>query len=137
MQHLFAYGTLRPGGSNSDLLGHAAIAERCAVAEGLALYRNATGSFPYATPTEGRRVVGTLYTVIDHAWPALRRRLDLLEGYDPRQPDTSHYLRKRWTVRTDGRADTEAWVYLAGPRFRPRPDRLIEIGDWILRGPRT
>ena len=137
MQHLFAYGTLRPRCANSDLLEPSPITATDAVADGLALYRNATDTFPYAVPAAGRRVVGTLYTVLDLAWPALRHRLDALEGYNPRQPDDQSLPPPAvdGSCRRPGSSE-EAWIYLAGPRFRTDPDRLIESGDWMSRATR-
>lgn len=135
MESVFVYGTLRPGGGNYPLLQGSTVTEEPAVAEGLALYGNGSGSFPYATAQPGCSVFGTLCVVDDRQWPAVRRRLDLLEGFHPRHPDTSHYLRRRWPVRTtptDGSRGRSAiaWLYLAAPRVRIDPSRLVVSGDW-------
>ena len=142
MELVFVYGTLRPGGGNYPLLQGSTVTEEPAVADGLALYSNGSGSFPYATAQPGRAVSGTLCTISDCQWPAVRRRLDLLEGFHPRHPDTSHYLRRRWPVRTtinqswvdgsDSRS-TIAWLYLAAPRVRIDSSRLVASGDWLNR----
>jgi len=114
------------------------VTEEPAVADGLALYGNGSGSFPYAATQPGRAVSGTLCTISDQQWPAVRRRLDLLEGFHPRHPETSHYVRRRWPVRTtptDGAAgrSTTAWLYLAAPQVRIDPARLVAGGDWLNR----
>ena len=143
MELVFVYGTLRPGGGNYPLLQGSTVTEEPAIADGLALYSNGSGSFPYATTQPGRAVSGTLCTITDGQWPAVRRRLDLLEGFHPHHPDTSHYLRRRWPVRTtrinqsgaDGleSRSTIAWLYLAAPRVRIDASRLIASGDWLDR----
>ena len=143
MESVFVYGTLRPGGGNYPLLQGSTVTEEPAVAEGLALYGNGSGSFPYATAQPGCVVFGTLCTVNDQQWPAVRRRLDLLEGFHPRHPDTSHYLRRRWPVHTtptsksgaeaSGGRNVTAWLYLAAPRVRIDPSRLVASGDWWNR----
>jgi gamma-glutamylcyclotransferase (GGCT)/AIG2-like uncharacterized protein YtfP len=143
VESLFVYGTLRPGGGNYPLLQGSTVAEEPAVADGLALYGNWTGSFPYAVAQPGRAVFGTLCTVTDQMWPAVRRRLDLLEGFHPSHPDNSHYIRRRWPVRTTTTADpaagdpegrsTIAWLYLATQRTRIDPARLVAGGDWLNR----
>ena len=138
MESVFVYGTLRPGGGNYPLLQGSTVTEEPAIADGLALYSNGSGSFPYATARPGRAVSGTLCTITDRQWPAVRRRLDVLEGFHPTYPDTSHYLRRRWPVRTtpsDGSVSrsTIAWLYLAAPHVRIDSSRLVASGDWLNR----
>lgn len=138
MESVFVYGTLRPGGRNYPLLQDSTVNEEPAIAEGLALYDNSSGTFPYAAAQPGRAVSGTLCTITDQQWPAVRRRLDLLEGFHPRHPATSHYLRRRWPVRTTPMDDAAArsaiaWLYLAAPRVRIDTSRLVASGDWWHR----
>ena len=130
MHHLFVYGTLRPGGSNHDLLECANSTVAPATAAGLALYSNASGTYPYATPHPHSQITGALITVPHGDWPAIVARLDMLEGYDP-HTDNGHYLRRRRTIHTGANGATEAWIYLAGPRIRLGPDRRIHHGDWL------
>lgn len=138
MESVFVYGTLRPGGGNYPLLRGSTVTDEPAVADGLALYRNTSDSFPYATAQPRCAVSGTLCTIEDQQWASVRRRLDLLEGFHPCHPETSHYVRRRWQVRTtpqDGsRGRTAiAWLYLAAPRVRIDPSRLVVGGDWLNR----
>ena len=103
MHHLFVYGTLRPGGSNHDLLECATSTVAPATAAGLALYSNASGTYPYATPHPDSQIAGALITVPHGEWPAIVARLDMLEGYDP-HTDNGHYLRRRRTIHTGATA---------------------------------
>lgn len=138
MERLFSYGTLRPGCSNAGLLevGSASKPQyESSTAQGLALYANHSGSFPYARPDPSRCIRGTLVTFTAEQWSKARPLLDALEGYDPRRPGQGHYERRLWLVRTDSGQRTLAWIYLAGSRVDVGPDRLIRSGDWLEREP--
>lgn len=135
MESLFAYGTLRPGSHNHDLLERVARQEQTAHAEGLALYDGP--GFPYAAPARDSRITGTLSSIADEDWPAALRALDALEGYDPILERASHYIRRRWPVLTASGAQTEAWIYLAGPRVDLDIYDQIHGGDWLRRATPT
>ena len=96
-QHsVFVYGTLRPGqGNHRRLLAGRTVQETPAFATGLALY--GTG-FPYAVPQPGARIVGDLITIEPTRYREVLADLDALEGYDARQPATSHYIRTTRSV---------------------------------------
>lgn len=128
MHAVFVYGTLRPGGHNHRLLESVPRLET-AYAHGLALYDGP--GFPYAAPTRAGRITGVLCSISDAEWPATLRSLDTLEGYDSDRESLSHYLRRRWPVVTDIGAQTEAWVYLAGPRVDLGAYARIASGDWL------
>ncbi|MFD9123947.1 gamma-glutamylcyclotransferase family protein [Kitasatospora sp. NPDC059571] len=129
----FVYGTLRPGGRNHTrhLAGRCTLVRR-AVLEDAALHDGP--GYPYVVPAPGARVVGELVTV----HPALHARvladLDLLEDCTP--DGEGEYVRVRRPVRTADGAETDAWVYFAGPRIAavlsavPAP---IPSGDWTAR----
>ena len=136
MEHLFTYGTLRPGGRNADLLelGLAAKPQyEAATAAGMAIYASRSGAFPYAVAHPALSVHGTLVGFSATQWAAARPHLDALEGFDPRRPEHGHYVRRRWSVRTGCGRQVLAWVYLAGPRTLVDTDRLIPGGDWLDR----
>ena len=138
MENLFTYGTLRPGCPNADLLELGSASKpryESASAQGLALYANYSGSFPYARPHPGRSIRGTLVTFTTEQWSKAHPLLDALEGYDPQRPGQGHYLRRLWLVSTDSERRTLAWIYLAGPRIALEPERLIRSGDWLEREP--
>ena len=136
MEHLFTYGTLRPGGRNTDLLELGLIVKPLyehATAAGLAIYRNQSGAFPYAVPHPDLAVSGTLVGFTAAQWSTALPRLDALEGFDPHHPERGHYVRRRWPVRTSCGREVHAWIYLAGPRTPVDPARLIPGGDWLER----
>ena len=129
----FVYGTLRTGGSNHDaLLAGRCTAARPAVLPGAALHDGP--GFPYAVPDPARRIVGELLNVRAAHYGRVLRALDDLE--DCRPDGSGLYVRRRLTVRTADGAETDAWVYLAGPqaaaRLRAHP-ALIASGDWTAR----
>lgn len=133
MDLLFVYGTLRPGGANHELLRDAIARQVTATADGLALYANVAGTFPYARVEPRRRLIGTLCWISDTEWFRVRWRLDLLEGYQPQRPEVSHYHRRRWNVEILDGAVAAAWVYLASPRIQLEPQHLVRSGDWLHR----
>ncbi|MFC8452938.1 gamma-glutamylcyclotransferase family protein [Kitasatospora sp. NPDC057223] len=133
MLPFFVYGTLRPGGRNHDaLLGGQCTSVLPAVLAGAALHDGP--GFPYAVPDPVHRVVGELLGVRAAAY---ERLLDALDRLEECRPDGSGlYVRRRLPVRTADGAETDAWVYLAGPRaaaaLAARP-ALIASGDWTDR----
>ncbi|WP_329499643.1 gamma-glutamylcyclotransferase family protein [Kitasatospora herbaricolor] len=125
----FVYGTLRTGGRNHAAhLDGLCAAVRPAVLPGAALYEGP--GFPYAVPDPDRRVVGELVTVFPAGYPSVLAGLDRLE--DCRPDGSGEYVRLRRAVRTED-GETDAWVYLAGPRTADRLRSVaapIESGDW-------
>ena len=119
---LFAYGTLMDGFCRRGLLGPA-------VSEGAARVRGALhdfGEYPGLVLDDAGWVAGELYRLPD--LPARLAAIDVAEGYDPANPGSSLYVRRRATVETGGAATPEAWLYVYnGPPGRgPR----IPSGDW-------
>lgn len=128
----FVYGTLRPGHGNARLWHGLARAEGDGVAtvSGYRLVSN--GYFPYAVPTSGYAIVGTLvFPAAEHA-DEVKDRLDMLEGY----PD--HYDRRLVLVRSGGRRDL-AIMYVPGRLTLEHAASLptVESGDWNARNPRS
>ena len=121
--NLFAYGTLRRGGSNAGLL------DRCEyVGSGIVhgtLY-DIDGRFPALVLYGESEVRGDVWCC-----PAsLLSRLDELE-------DTAGGLFRR--VATDARVDggkVPCWLYTAGPGLSRQllPDRRVAGGEWPLQG---
>ena len=107
---LFVYGTLHPDRAPAEV--------RAAVLQ-LRLIGPATirgelrdlGEYPALLPHSRRGVVtGTLFALPDD--PAVLNALDAYEGYDPRSPETSLFLRRKRTVTLhDGRRERH-WVYV-------------------------
>ena len=137
-QHsVFVYGTLRPGqGNHRRLLSGRTISELPATAAGLALYGR---GIPYAVPQSGARIVGELVTITPSLYAEVIADLDHLEGYHPRRPGTSHYVRTaRPVVATHHtpnggtwEAFHTAWIYLAGPDVDHRKMPRITADDWL------
>ncbi|GAB3622404.1 hypothetical protein GCM10027418_04860 [Mariniluteicoccus endophyticus] len=97
-----------------------------AYADGLDLYDY--GPFPYAAPGDGQ-ICGDLFDVDARTL----QRLDHLEGFDPRSPQTSHYTRETREVRTPAGITVRAWIYLAGPHTVVTHYPRISSGDWNQR----
>jgi gamma-glutamylcyclotransferase (GGCT)/AIG2-like uncharacterized protein YtfP len=83
------------------------------------------GAYPALrrSPCDADSVCGELYTILD---PAVLAVLDDFEGYDPRNPSDSDYLRERVELLEPRGVD--AWVYV----FNREPDPILRIasGDW-------
>jgi gamma-glutamylcyclotransferase (GGCT)/AIG2-like uncharacterized protein YtfP len=127
---VFVYGTLRRGQHNYRLLRGRTVAEHPAVLPDHALH---DAGLPYVVPgTAEDQVVGELMVVRPSQYAEVLQALDWLEGYRPGQP--SHYVRVRAAVQLLWEAqerEVEAWVYLAGERFRPADATLVASGDWL------
>jgi hypothetical protein len=74
-------------------------------------------------------VQGMVITVKAEQYDAVQQRLDVLEGYDPNEPDLSGYQRRAVEViLANGRSQT-AWVYLGQPDLvTDKP--MVSDGDW-------
>ena len=80
------------------------------------------GTYPAFVDGE-RRVVGDLCRVTDGRLAGI---LDPFEGYDPTDPEGSHYVRERIEL---AHPQGRAWIY----RFvgTPPSGTLVESGDWV------
>jgi gamma-glutamylcyclotransferase (GGCT)/AIG2-like uncharacterized protein YtfP len=118
---LFVYGTLMRGYPLHHL-----IANRCEfLGDGTVTGRLLNlGHYPGAVLEEGT-VHGEVYRLLA---PGLLASLDQEEGYDPRAPERSLYLRRPATVRLASGRMVTAWIYwYQGPRHRAMP---IPGGDY-------
>jgi gamma-glutamylcyclotransferase (GGCT)/AIG2-like uncharacterized protein YtfP len=130
-EHLFTYGTLRPGLAPAAL---APVMERLRlVGEGWTpgiLYD--FGSYPGAVFDESSssRVFGTVYALPDDASGDREtlQRLDEYEEYDPTFPDRSQYLRVLCSVNLATGETLHCWVY----HYNRNPGRaeIIASGRW-------
>lgn len=124
----FVYGTLIPGQPNAYLWGKRIVASETAVLPGARLFD--MGHYPMLVEGGAGRVYGRLIRPQPHAYHKILTRLDILEGYDPQQPDTSPYRREsRSVVLADG-GNALAWVYI-GDRRSVTGKLAIESGDWV------
>lgn len=110
------YGTLKRGGSNHRFLRGARFLGRTRL-NTIALYD--LGAYPGAKLEPSRGVEVELFAVTD----AGLRRVDGLEEYNPRDPESGTYDR-RWLSTPLG----PAWVYLYNPSVKGR--RRIVQGGW-------
>lgn len=149
MLPFFVYGTLRPGEPNHDLfLRGRTVTEEPARMPGMALYDGP--GYPYAVENLGggggrstggrsrgaRAVSGETVTAHPQHYAELLCTLDQLEEYAPGDPANLYERVERPATLADGTV-VRAWVYVAAPTvaagLRAR-GRLIESGDWRLRG---
>ncbi|MEQ5834947.1 gamma-glutamylcyclotransferase family protein [Marinobacter sp. NFXS9] len=110
------YGTLKRGGSNHRFLRGARFLGRTRL-NNIALYD--LGAYPGAKLEPSRGVDVELFAVTD----AGLRRVDWLEEYNPRNPESGTYDRC-WLATPLG----PAWVYLYNPSVKGR--RRIVQGGW-------
>jgi gamma-glutamylcyclotransferase (GGCT)/AIG2-like uncharacterized protein YtfP len=126
-QYLFAYGTLQPGCAPAKV-AHLAAKLRV-VGEGFvrgALYD--LGGYPGAIPDENseNQIAGTVMLLPEDE--SALRRLDAYEGFDPRSPETSEYVRELRHVELVTGDSLQCWIYI----FKGKPDqsRVIASGVW-------
>ena len=85
------------------------------------------GIYPAAVPADDGQVSGEVYEL--HPPLAALRALDELEGYRPRDPETSLYTRTRTPVAMDDGTTVYAWAYFYNAPLG-RAER-IESGDYL------
>jgi len=125
--YLFAYGTLQPGLAPMKI---APLAARLR-AVGAGFVRGVLydlGSYAGAVPdpnAEGR-IAGTVMELPDDE--SYLHQLDFYEGFDPKAPETSEYIRERHMVGLSRGGVQECWIY----RYNGKTDakRAIESGNW-------
>jgi gamma-glutamylcyclotransferase (GGCT)/AIG2-like uncharacterized protein YtfP len=132
-QYLFAYGTLQPGCAPAQI-AHLAAKLR-AVGEGFVrgvLYD--LGGYPGAVPDENAksRIAGTVMLLPEDE--SVLRRLDAYEGFDPRSPETSEYVRELRTVELVAGGSLQCWIYIY--KWDPCSARVIASGIWRFGGGR-
>ena len=85
------------------------------------------GIYPAAVPASDSRVMGEVYELTEPV--AALRALDELEGYRPRDPETSLYTRTRTPVEMADGTMLYAWAYFYNAPLG-RAER-IESGDYL------
>ena len=125
---IFFYGTLmtpfnRPGRRLID--SHLVFKGRGRIAA--ALFD--LGIYPAAVPSDdnGAHVLGELYEMTDAE--AVLDVLDEIEGYTPKQPDTSLYTRRITPVTLDDENLIDAWAYFYNAPLG-RAERIAS-GDYL------
>jgi gamma-glutamylcyclotransferase (GGCT)/AIG2-like uncharacterized protein YtfP len=120
INHLFVYGTLRPGDVRWPLLRPFVNGDALADEADGALYDTGL-EYPAAVFGGTSRIIGDTFELItdmiDHALAVLDVEEDTVEG-----------LYRRVAIRTRGGRDAWAYEYGAGLELTP-----IESGDWFVR----
>ena len=131
-EFLFTYGTLQPGHAPAEIAQ--AVNKLRPVGKGVvngALYD--LGDYPGAIldPASGRTISGTVFKLANDA--NILRQLDEYEGFDPRAPQESLFLRQLHPVTlTDGKTKRlNCWVYVYNRK--PDPTRLVHSGIYAGR----
>ncbi|MET1013251.1 MAG: gamma-glutamylcyclotransferase family protein [Paenisporosarcina sp.] len=118
---LFVYGTLCRGESNHHVLQGAT--RYCESASIYAVLYDSGCGYPAVELSESSTVIGEIYEVPDHLWPAL----DELEGYSGNS-QTDLY-NKEIVVAKMGLEEIETVVYtICDERMKKK---IIPSGDWI------
>jgi gamma-glutamylcyclotransferase (GGCT)/AIG2-like uncharacterized protein YtfP len=126
-QYLFAYGTLQPGCAPAQI-AHLAAKLR-AVGEGFVsgvLYD--LGGYPGAVPDANAKskIAGTVMLLPEEE--SLLRQLDAYEGFDPRSPESSEYVRELRSVELVAGGSLECWIYIYN--WKADASRAIKSGAW-------
>lgn len=124
----FVYGTLLPDQPNFSLWGTDIAQMAAATLHGGKLYD--MGYYPMLVSAEVVNIVsGMVITPKAAAYASVRQRLDMLEGFDPAEPDKTGYQRRAVEVQlVNGRSQT-AWVYQGQPALVVGKAAL-KNGDW-------
>ncbi len=86
------------------------------------------GGYPGAVADPGAkgRITGTVMELPEEE--GLLEQLDQYEGFDPRSPEASEYIRERQIVELKTGGTVECWFY----RYNREPRNLprVESGEW-------
>jgi gamma-glutamylcyclotransferase (GGCT)/AIG2-like uncharacterized protein YtfP len=124
---LFAYGTLQPGRVPAEVAPLAA--KLRPVGRGFVhgvLYD--LGRYPGAVPNASAKgkIAGTVMELPEEE--NMLARLDAYEGFDPKSPDTSEYVRERQMVELADGGKLECWFYRYNREPRNAP--IVKDGEW-------
>jgi gamma-glutamylcyclotransferase (GGCT)/AIG2-like uncharacterized protein YtfP len=127
-QYLFVYGTLRQAFSHKmgRLVANQAIFMGPGSLQGK-LYD--LGAYPGVIPSNQKVdiVMGEVYALREGE--ELLVQLDHYEGYRPKHPERSLYLRQLKSVTLKSGTTLQAWVYIYNRPVAGRP--VIESGDYV------
>lgn len=128
--YLFAYGTLQPGHVAEEIAP--VVAKFRPVGKGNVrglLYD--LGEYPGAilTSSSSNRISGTVFQLPED--PDVLQQLDEYEGFDPRNPETSLFIRKIHPVSMSEGKTVACWIYEYNRK--PAAARLVESGSYRKR----
>jgi len=125
--YLFSYGTLRPGMAPRQIAP--TVNKLISIGEGFVrgtLYD--LGRYPGALldPNSDRKIFGTMYLLPDD--PAILRKLDEYEGFDPSAPESSLFVRILSNAILDDGRTLPCWIY----EFNGSPDssQVLAKGEY-------
>jgi gamma-glutamylcyclotransferase (GGCT)/AIG2-like uncharacterized protein YtfP len=126
-QYLFVYGTLQPGCAPPQMAG--IVAKMREVGKGFIrglLYD--LGGYPGAVPNESApgKIYGTVMELPDRS--EILQELDKYEGFDPKSPETSEYVRELREVELMAGGALECWFYRYN--WAANESRVIASGVW-------
>ena len=128
-QHLFVYGTLRPGSHHPLAIRLQRQARLIGSGSGSGILYH-LGGCPGALFQAGARdrILGDVFALGN-----AERLLKLLDDYEGVNDSKTNYARLTIEVSLDRGGMLEAWAY--GLRARPPRARRIESGDFIIHAP--
>lgn len=129
--HLFLYGTLRPGLAPQHLAGYADRLQRVAVGTIPGRLYD-LGCYPAAIldPSAETRIVGEVFKLPADQW--VLAAFDAYERYDPSDPEGSLYHRRQTEAMLQDGKSVECWVYVYNRDVGGA--KLIESGNYTQRG---
>jgi gamma-glutamylcyclotransferase (GGCT)/AIG2-like uncharacterized protein YtfP len=124
-EYLFTYGTLKPGHAPDEIAP--AIGKLTPIGTGFVhglLYD--LGDYPGAVldPTSQRRISGTIFKLSGD--PSVLEQLDEYEGFDPKAPKSSLFVRTLHSLALPSGQALKCWIYVYNRR--PEPERILESG---------
>lgn len=128
MKNLFVYGTLMRGYPNHRVMPPESIFLDKATLPGFSLVAIGGKAYPGLVPNDEAMVKGEAWMVPDF------KRTDGLEGYDPKNPKYSHYLRESVKIKLEDSGEevwAETYVYNRGSEGLPN----VPNGDWRAYAP--
>ena len=116
--YIACYGTLRKNGSNSRLIDTGDNHKGTGIT--VEKYQMKERGIPFVNKTPDTQIVVDVWEVQERDLP----RVDILEGYDPKNHDGSWYKRELIPVNLNGKT-IEAWLY-----FNNDDGRVVKSGDF-------
>ncbi len=129
VDHLFVYGTLRPGSSAHARRILKSSAEHVGKGEVRSARMFDLGEYPGAVRTRSKRefIIGDVFRINKSKLSEVMEALDAYEEFDPSDPKGSLYVRKITNVKVED-TDLKAWIYWFN---RPVEQAVpIEEGDY-------
>ena len=110
LRHLFSYGTLQPHRAPKEISDVVERFEYVGRGEVAGVLFD-LGEYPGMVhpKTQSDKVEGTIFQLPDD--PDVLRRLDDYEGFNPKDPERSLFVRSRRLVATKDGKQTTCWVY--------------------------